>query len=246
MRVQFLGTGDAFGSGGRFNTCFLVDRGARKFLIDCGASAMIAMRKFGVDPNAIDAIVLSHLHGDHFGGLPFFILDAQFVSRRRAPLVIAGPQGLATRLETLMEAMFPGMWEKQREFPIALVEIEAQTSTPVGPEGPRVTGFPVKHPSGATSFALRIDCDGKTIAFTGDTEWVDILIEVGRDADLFISECYMDERAVPNHLSFATLKERLPECGARRIVLTHMPAEMLQLRSVAPFERAEDGMEITI
>ena len=108
MRLKLLGSGDAFGSGGRFNTCFLLDRGQSSFLVDCGASGMIAIRKFGVDPNSIEAIMLSHLHADHFGGLPSFILDAQLVSRRIRLLTIAGPQGLGDRLEALMEAHFPG------------------------------------------------------------------------------------------------------------------------------------------
>ena len=93
MHFTFLGSGDAFGSGGRFNTCFHVAATEGAFLIDCGASSMIAMRRFGADPNAIGTICLSHLHGDHFGGLPFFLLDARFISGRCAPLTIAGPQG---------------------------------------------------------------------------------------------------------------------------------------------------------
>jgi ribonuclease BN (tRNA processing enzyme) len=108
MRIQFLGSGDAFGSGGRFNTCILVEAAAGVFLIDCGASSLIAMRRFRVVPNRIGTIFISHLHGDHFGGLPFFILDAQLVSRRVEPLTIAGPPGLRQRLAEAMEAFFPG------------------------------------------------------------------------------------------------------------------------------------------
>jgi ribonuclease BN (tRNA processing enzyme) len=92
MELQFLGRGDAFGSGGRFNTCLHFRDGSGAFLVDCGASSMIAMRKFGVDPNGIRSILITHLHGDHFGGLPFFMLDAQLVSRRTAPLTIAKPR----------------------------------------------------------------------------------------------------------------------------------------------------------
>src|SRR5260221_691992 len=101
MRLQFLGSGDAFGSGGRFNTCFHVTAAATSFLVDCGASSLIAMRRFGVDPNRIATVFISHLHGDHFGGLPFLILDAQF-SRRLAPLTVAGPPGLRQRLAEAM------------------------------------------------------------------------------------------------------------------------------------------------
>ena len=88
MRLQFLGSGDAFGSGGRFNTCFHLERANRgNVLIDCGASSMVAIRKWGVDPNAISTVLVTHLHGDHFGGLPFFLLDAQHlgVVARRVP-----------------------------------------------------------------------------------------------------------------------------------------------------------------
>src|SRR5258707_14014083 len=99
--MMCLGCGDAFGTGGRLNTCFLVNRRDASFLIDCGASAMISIRRFGVDPNGVDAIILSHLHVDHFGGLPSFILDAQLVSRRTRPLMIAGPKGLGARLDAL-------------------------------------------------------------------------------------------------------------------------------------------------
>lgn len=107
MHLDFLGTGDAFGSGGQFNTCFLVERSEASLLIDCGASSLIAMRRFGVDPNSIAAILISHLHGDHFGGLPFFILDAELVSRRTRPLCVIGPKGTAAQVEALMEASFP-------------------------------------------------------------------------------------------------------------------------------------------
>src|SRR6187551_3851107 len=89
MRLQFLGSGDAFGSGGRFNTCFHLERAAHgNVLVDCGASSMVAIRKWQVEPNAVSTVLVSHLHGDHFAGLPFFLLDAQLVSRRTAPLVL--------------------------------------------------------------------------------------------------------------------------------------------------------------
>lgn len=246
MRLKFLGSGDAFGSGGRFNTCFLLDRGAESVLIDCGATAMVALRKFEVDPNAIAAIVLSHLHGDHFGGLPFFILDGQLVSRRTKPLVIAGPAGTSARLLALMEASYPGAAAMERKFEVEFVELAPGVSTPVVPNV-SVTAALVAHPSGGPSLALRMTCDGRVIAFTGDTEWVDSLITVGRDADLLISECYTYDRKVRYHLNYATLREKLPLIGAKRVVLTHMAADMLQRSAeIAGVEVAHDGLELTL
>jgi ribonuclease BN (tRNA processing enzyme) len=86
MRLTIIGSGDAFGSGGRFNTCFFLETAKGKLLVDCGASSLVALKAQGLDPNEVDGIVLSHLHGDHFGALPFLLMDAQSVPyAARAP-----------------------------------------------------------------------------------------------------------------------------------------------------------------
>jgi ribonuclease BN (tRNA processing enzyme) len=58
MKLTFVGCGDAFGSGGRFNTCFHVETAATRFLIDCGASSLVALKRLGIDRNAIDTILI--------------------------------------------------------------------------------------------------------------------------------------------------------------------------------------------
>lgn len=247
MKVRILGCGDAFGSGGRFNTCFHVARGEAGFLVDCGASSMIAMRKFGVDPNSVRAIFLSHLHADHYGGLPFFILDAQFVSGRTRPLTVVGPQGLAARLAALMEAQFPGSSRVDRKFDVELLELTSEVPLTVAAIGAMVIGYPTLHPSGSPAHALRIVCDGRTLSYTGDTEWVDALVPAAHQADLLIAEAYCAERKVRFHLDFATLRDRLPAIAARRIVLTHMSEDMLAYAGdLAGCEKAEDGLVIDL
>jgi ribonuclease BN (tRNA processing enzyme) len=249
VRVQFLGTGDAFGSGGRLQTCFHVTASTTRFLIDCGASALISMRRFGVDPNDIDTVFLTHLHGDHFAGLPFLILDAQFVSRRRRGLVIAGPEGLRRRLSEMMESEFPGSWAADRPFAVHVEELPPETRTVIGSVA--ATPFPVRHPSGAASYALRLEVDGRIIAYSGDTEWVDTLIAAGREADLFIAEAYTYDRRIPNHLDWVSLAGHLGEIRPRRLVLTHMSQDMLarprgSLEADLQVDRAEDGLIIEI
>ncbi|MEK6655797.1 MAG: MBL fold metallo-hydrolase, partial [Thermodesulfobacteriota bacterium] len=128
VRIRFLGTGDNFGSGGRLQACIHVDAGVSRFLIDCGASSLIAMKRAGISSAGIDAILISHLHGDHFGGIPFFILDAQLISRREVPLVIAGPPGLTQRVREAMEVFYPGSSGIERKFAVEYVEmIEDET-----------------------------------------------------------------------------------------------------------------------
>lgn len=243
MRLQVLGCGDAFGSGGRFNTCFHVDAPDHAFLIDCGASALIAIRRFGVAPNRIRTVFLTHLHGDHFGGLPWLILDGQLVSGREAPLTVVGPMGTAERLQAAMEVLFPGSSTAERRFKVEVVEMEAGPSIAV--EGVTATAFAVRHPSGAPSHALRLECDGRVLSYTGDTEWVEALIEAGRGADLMIAEGYTLERPVKFHLDWATLKRRLPEIGPKRLMLTHMSPEMIA-HTPDGYIAAEDGLVIDL
>src|SRR5260370_2703699 len=105
MQLRFVGCGDAFGSGGRLNTCFHVTGERVNFLIDCGASSLPALKRLGIARENIDLILITHFHGDHFAGLPFLLLDAHF-SRRTRPLVIARPEGIEMRLNPVMAAWF--------------------------------------------------------------------------------------------------------------------------------------------
>ena len=122
VTLRFLGSGDAFGSGGRFQTCMHLSGAEGAVLVDCGTSSLIAMKRDGVVSGEVSAVLLSHLHGDHFGGVPFLILDAQF-SRRTRPLPIAGPPGVQGRVEAAMEILFPGSTSAQRKFNVEFIEL---------------------------------------------------------------------------------------------------------------------------
>jgi len=243
MRVQFLGCGDAFGSGGRFNTCILLEAGGPPCLIDCGASSLIAMKRFGVDPNTIGSIFISHLHADHFGGLPFFILDAQF-ARRRAPLTIAGPAGLRDRLVQAMELYFPGSSRTSQKFELAVLEWTPQQ--PMVFNGATVTPYQVYHDGTAPYFALRVELAGQVVAYSGDTEWSEALLEAARAADLFICEAYFYDKAVKTHLDLKTLEAHLPAIQARRLILTHLSPDMLARVGELEYDVAEDGLVIEL
>ena len=244
LTVRFLGCGDAFGSGGRFQTCIHVHGESGQFLIDCGASSMIAMKRFGVDPSRIESILISHLHGDHFGGLPFFLLDAQLVARRTRPLVVAGPPGLAVRLQAALEVLFPGSSATPWRFDLQLVELPAGETARIG--SLTVRPSPVVHASGAPAYALRVECDEKILAYSGDTEWAESLGEVARDADLFICEAYTYERKLRYHLDYQTIMEHREDLGCRRLVVTHLSDDMLARLTDLDVDVASDGMVITI
>ncbi|WNJ98279.1 MBL fold metallo-hydrolase [Thalassospiraceae bacterium LMO-JJ14] len=244
MELTFVGCGDAFGTGGRFNTCFYVQGESTAFLIDCGASSMVAIRKHGVDPNSIDAIVLTHLHGDHFAGIPFFILDAQLYSKRDKPLTVAGPPGTEAKLREAMELLFPGSADAPRKFETHVIEMPKLETTMVA--GLAVETFPVSHACGSPPYALRITLDGKTVAYTGDTQWCDGVAGAGKEADLFITECLFFDKQVKGHLDLATIAEHLPDIAPKRLILTHFGPDMMQhVSDVTDYELAEDGKTVS-
>lgn len=242
MQLRFVGCGDAFGSGGRYNTCFHVTGNAVNFLIDCGASSLPAMKRLDIDLHGIDLVLITHFHGDHFAGLPFLLLDAQF-TRRTRPLVIAGPQGIEARLTQVMEALFENSSTTRQRFDVSVVALEPERTRSFA--GVDVTPYPVVHgESGGPFLGYRIKAEGRVIACTGDTEWTETLIPLARDADLFVAEAYHYDRLVKNHLSLKTLEPRLPEIGAKRLVLTHMSDDMLGRLEDIPYVTASDGMVV--
>lgn len=240
FRVRVLGCGDAFSSGGRLQTAFLLEIGAHRVLMDCGATTLAACWQAGIDPTEVDLILISHLHGDHFGGLAFFLLDQHFRAKRSRPLIIAGPAGIGERLKLLLAACFPGV-DGTFRFPLILEELDPDA--PARPLGPvEVGAAAVDHPSGAPSLGLRIDGAGRRLAYSGDTGWTDRLIELTRGADLFICECYAYEPGLDNHMNYRTLSENRARLASKRIVLTHLNADMLARRAGLELETLDDGM----
>jgi len=245
MHLQFVGCGDAFGSGGRFNACFhLVGRGINA-LIDCGASSLVSMNKLAINRNDIDVIFISHFHADHVGGVPFFILEANYVLKRERALTIAGPPGLKSRYAELMEVGFPGTKTLELRFPLTLRELEIGRRSEVSHV--RVMPFHVRHDDrSGPCLGFRFEVEGKVIAYSGDTEWTDTLIDIGHEADLFICEAFTRDKPVTTHMALTELERRLGQIRPKRLVLTHMSNDMLARRAELPFETAEDGMIVEL
>jgi len=247
MKLTVVGCGDAFGSGGRLQTSFHVTSGDKTFLIDCGATTLIGMQRLELDPDAVSTIFISHLHGDHFGGLVWWPLHAHYVSRRTAPLTIVGPKGIEARYVAASEALFPNSTTAARDFEMSFVEHEP--GKPCDYDGITVTAFEVVHPSGAPPYALRIACDGKVLGFSGDTKWVDSLLPAANGADLFISECFTFSEQSGYHMTWRDIERNIDRLGARRVMLTHMGPDMLEQRSLITDPRvllAEDGKVLEV
>ena len=232
--ARFIGSGDAFGSGGRLQTCILVDAPGVRFAIDFGATSLAGLRKQGIDPNTIDAILLTHLHGDHCAGVPFLLLDAMLGAKRASPLTIIGPRDI----QQLQATLFPGSSAMQPSFDLAYTEISPDTAATLS--DPTITAIDARHTSQTNPLALRIDFGGKTMAFTGDGELTQKLIDFVAGVDLLVAECYFYSKSVKWHMNYPDISK----LSAGNIVLTHMSEDMLAHVDDVPETCAFDGCVI--
>jgi ribonuclease BN (tRNA processing enzyme) len=240
--VVFVGSGDAFGSGGRRQTCIGLTGDDQFMLVDCGTTSVLGLKALGFDPSLVSAVVISHLHGDHFGGLPFLILDGQF-SGRTQPLAVAGPPGTRDRLTQAMEVLFPGSSQVRRRFEVEVREL-ALDGSPQPAGAATVRGWEVEHASGAPPLAVRVDLGGVSFGYSGDTQWTPALVPAARDADLFAAEAYTFDKPVRYHLDYATLRAHLTELEARQLILTHMSSDLLRRLDDVDLPTAHDGLAI--
>jgi ribonuclease BN (tRNA processing enzyme) len=143
-----------------------------------------------------------------------------------------------------MEILFPGSSRASRRFTTDLVELAPGAPAVIGPL--TVAGFPVEHASGAPAYALRVEWAGRTVVYSGDTEWCEGLVEAARGADLFACEAYAFARRIRYHLDHATLARNLERIRARRVILTHLGPDMLAHRHEAAAECADDGLVVDV
>ncbi|MBT4490992.1 MAG: MBL fold metallo-hydrolase, partial [Rhodospirillaceae bacterium] len=230
--------------GGRFNTCIVVDGGGLRFAIDFGATSLVALNKLDIAHNSIDAVLLTHMHGDHFGGLPFMLLDAMLGARRETPLTIAGPKGVEASVVQAVEALFPGSGVMKPKFPLSFIELDVGRANDV--LGLGVTPFAAKHTPQARPTALRVAVADKVVTYSGDGEFTAELCAASQDADLFIAECYQHGRPVQGHMNYPDIRDHGQEFGAKRMVLTHLGPDMLAVRDDVAEQCAEDGMVIEL
>jgi len=196
-----------------------------------------------VDPATIDAIAVTHLHGDHFGGITFLVLEQHFAGRKKA-LAVGGPASLEKRLRAEEQALFPDFFGPTTlGFPFTTVVLGAEP-TELG--GARVSALPVRHVRLAEPHGLRVEVAGKLIAYSGDARFTEHLVAVAKGADLFICEASFFDREDPSHISYRQVIAHRAEFEAKRIVLTHLGAETLAHVAELELEHTTDGMSIDI
>ncbi|MDX1648587.1 MAG: MBL fold metallo-hydrolase [Myxococcota bacterium] len=242
--VLCVGTSDAFGAGGRRQSAYLVRSGRGTVLVDCGETTSSGLAALGVSREEVDAILVSHFHADHFGGIPLFVLGSVYADRRRRPLRVAGPPGIEDRVRRAASALGHPLDKQELRFPLRFEELRAEVAAEVGPV--RVRAFETNHSPDACPHGLVLEEGGRRLVYSGDTGWFDGLPRQAAGADVFLCECTLEARGYEFHLSLEELAGRREAFRCHRFLITHLGAEMRARSDHAGFEVADDGMRIAL
>ena len=242
--LVFIGTSDAFGSGGRRQSAAFLRAPGGGVLIDCGMTTGTGLCDLGIERDEVDTILISHFHADHFGGIPPFLLATLYEDNRRHPLRIAGPPGIQRWVHNLAATMGYAIEDREWLFDVSYTELVPGSEVEIGPV--RVESFETYHQRHTHPHGMIVDTGSHKIAYSGDTGWFDELPRKVAGAELFISECTNHTDSFEYHLSHEVLVERkaLFDCG--RIILTHLGSEMAHRRGQCDFETADDGLALKI
>lgn len=244
ITLRFLGCGDAFGSGGRAQTCFYVHTSTLGVMVDCGATTLAKLKSAELTSDNIDVIALTHFHGDHYGGVPFILLDAALSRNREKPLTIISPPGGENRITRMLELMYPATEEKVlNRLDLQFIEFDGEDRVDME-DVLELQTYPVLHSAESLPHGFRLSVGDNTIGFSGDTYWTETLPEIASHADLFVCECNFFDSDIPQHLNYRLLEKKLGQFSHKRIVLNHLGEEMLKNLDHIDLPMAEDDQEI--
>ncbi len=244
MDLTCLGTSDAFGSQGRHNAGYLLETGNTTLLLDAGPSVLVALKALGHHPSEVDAIVISHLHGDHFAGIPFMLLDFTYESRREQPLEIIGPPGIEDRVYTLYQTLYSERRGESLPFPVRFTEMQSGSASEVADA--RIESFHVPHQVKELSLGHRISAGGTKVVYSGDTPWTEDLIRQSSGANLFLCECSTFDTQIPKHVRYVELEKNRQRLECEELLLIHIGSEVRERSAEIELPLADDGMKKSI
>lgn len=219
MRVTILGSGTAVPSSERFPASVLVQASGTSLLVDAGPGSLRRLAATGLGLEQLDAVLLTHFHTDHcadVAALLFALRNPRY--QGRPPLRLLAHEGLRGWLDHLTAA-WP--WLAPKGYELSVEEI-APGEHRLG--AVQITAHPIEHT--AESLAYRLTAGARSVAISGDADVCGGLVEVARDADLFVCEsAFPDDHRTQGHLTPSLAAEAATHAQARHLCLTHFYPE---------------------
>lgn len=236
-----LGSGNAFHVDGRGHAGFLLDG---KILLDCGPTVLLKSYQLGVDLSSVDLVLVTHFHGDHFGGLPYLLMHYKYVLKRQKPVFIAGYKGIKETFFKYIDLLFPGL-----EFPFPVEFVELQKNSVWNFQEYRISAYPVTH--NEESIGYRIEDKNHSLAFSGDTLWDENVFVLMEGVDTGILEVsYLHRQENASHVSLEEVLGERNRLKVKRLYFSHLDdavfAEIKKLQQQYPDfgEPLYDGYKI--
>jgi len=221
LELTFLGSGNAFTPSGRYWSSFLANG---RYLFDAPPTLLPHLKRLGRSPDDLSVVFVTHFHGDHFMGLPFLFLDYLYLSPRQRDLYVAGPPGIEAFIEGFIDQCFPNLAQAKTVYQRVYIEADPKQEQIVADLAFRAV--PVKHAQGRLRcFGYKLALGGKTLAYTGDTEYCDAVYQLAEGADVLVLDCTYAVRG-PEHMGFQDVLEiRKTVSPQTTLILTHLEQE---------------------
>lgn len=217
-QVRFVGTGEAFDEE-RPNVSLLVE-GEQRLLLDCGPTVPWALWRMLPDPDALDALYVSHFHGDHLFGVPFLLMRWQTDGRTR-PFTVFGQKGTLDRVEQVSRLAYRSLWDNLG-FSIGFREVEP--AVPVTWEGWTLRTAESQHAQ--RNLALRLEAGGVALCYSGDGAPTPETRALYRGCDVLVHECYVETDPPEHHAALPQVLKLARDVGARAVALVHLSREL--------------------
>jgi ribonuclease BN (tRNA processing enzyme) len=251
MELTVIGSGTGVPSLRRGSPCLAVKAGCLLLVLDLGAGSLRALLRNGLNFSAIDVLALTHLHPDHVGDLVPFLFATRYSLgyTRTEPFRLLAARGFA-RFHGLLKEAFAG-WVEPPPGLMDLKELAPDAPDSVHDRDVVIKSAPTNHTAG--SLAYRVEAQGRSLVYSGDTDVSDSLVDLAKNADLLVLEA-ANPFKVQGHLTPAEAGRLAAKAGARRLLLTHFypPCDEVDVVADAAREfpgevlRAEDGLRLTV
>lgn len=256
MKLTVLGSADAVNSGGRGNSCYLVEStGAKRLMVDCGPTALLSLRQQGIAPESVGGLAFTHLHGDHTGGFPLLCIEAMFGGWRERAVRVLGPPLSKQSLLAVFRAAYAEL-EPELAARLALSIDELAPGEEREHAGYRVRAFAADHMAPPhQALCLRVtDPAGTVIAFSGDTRICPGLLAAADGAAMLVADCSRLAPPAGAHATWQEWQATLPTLRAESLLLTHLGADMRArapallegLQLPLPVHIADDGLSFEL